>query len=280
MALAMDTLVYDGITFGSRYEDLHFGAGVTGFGTGMNRLALTDRMSGGQHLGSSTLAAMTLDVDFWASDMSKLQALRARMGATASVLPLRWRGLGWGDGEFVAWVTPAGVAWRTDSWSIKGYGIVPKINASWVAPDPTVYDAEPTEFTGTASSSAPFSQSWTNPGDSTPPHGLGGRAWILEAKASGAVRGVWIDQGPGTERVEFRGVIVPSGSMLVVGADRVPTVRSAAGAVVPVVAWSRHAGQWVPDPVWPRFAPGVASRLRIGCTAGSLAVEGEFRGTW
>lgn len=284
----MASIVWDGFTLGansvgsSRLRVLSRSgrAAVTGLGSQAPNVTVSDRLAGGGHYGVPTVRPRVVEVPLLqCRDFDVAEAFVASMQPSREPLPLRIEGGPYTD-KAVLFVHPEGAAATWDVDALGDREVVHVEGTRWVAPDPTIYDAEPTSFSGSATSGSPFSRSWENPGRGVPPEGLGGRAWTVKLTASGSVSGVWIDQGPGSQRVEFRGRTFTSGTTITVGADRVPAATTTGGSSTPVVAWSRHGGQWVPDPVWPRFRGGVSSLLRIGCTSGSLTVAGELRGTW
>lgn len=273
MTLDQDSIVWDGFTVGTLgSHDAYLGEQVTGFGHGLHRVAMTDRLAGGQAHGSSVPQSLVLEVDAWA-DAQQLSVLRAKMAARPGVAQLSWRGLGWDPAhELSVWATPTSFEATVDERAImhgSADGVLDGLRCQWIAGDPTVYSATATTFTQ-ATATTSVSWSWTNPGAITPLPGMGGRAWTVEITASGALVDPYVEWG--THRVTIVGT-VPSGKVLSIGPDRIPLVDGA-----PRVGWSGTPS--VPQPDWPRPEAGTAGTLEIGAASGSFTATGEFRGTW
>lgn len=270
MPLLMESLNWDGAVLSANGSTgLILGTKIRGFGQGAHRMPTMDRAAGGGASGISLPTPRVIDVDVWSNDHDKLLELRAKMAARplpTDVLPLSWRGLGWGDRELCVYARPATENHDVDQEAPQG--VVAGINCQWQADDPTVYELTPTPKTqATATSSV--SWSWTNPGLSTPLPGMGGRAWTLEVTAATTTSRVFVQVG--SRKVTFKNLTLSPGQKLRIGPDRIARVGTAVS--VGFTGSSR-------SPRWPILPAGEAVTFVIGCESGTFTAAGEFRGTW
>lgn len=279
----MDSLVWDGVEFTSRLKSgaLLLDSSITGFGRGLHRLSVTDRLVGGQHVGRSVPGPRVIEAEGWSLESQTLSTLAERMGASAELLPLQWRGLGWGPRELQTYVVPAALDWDIGPHST--VDVVEGVRCQWLAPDPTVYSVETVPFAGVDQAPARY----TNAGTGQPPRGLGGHAWTVEItfgwgdhplltieswEPGGAapVASVTLTPPPGIAAFSLLDEIV-------IGPDRLPMLRRGS-TMLPVVA--RSGSPLRPNPDWPRFPGGQPLELRFGPASVLLHYTGEFRHTW
>lgn len=257
------------------------GAPVVGFGVGRSLGEPAPRIAGGIHLGRALPGGRTIVVPvIQTRSRSKARKFAQTMGATQAVRPLEIHGLLWADDtnpdaeeaarKVVLFARPDGVDLPLTALGMGGPSVLHLRDATWIAPDPTIYDAEPTLYAqATATNFATFT--WTNQGDSTPPPGLGGHAWTIEVTAATTVRRPWIQVG--SRRVAFRNVTLAPGQKLTIGPDRITRIGTAFAVGTSGNPPSR-------SPQWPILEAGVERLFRIGCESGTFTAAGQFRSTW
>ena len=272
MPLDMDSMMWDGLVFGPNGKSgLVLGARIRGFGQGQHRMPTLDRLAGGGASGIATRMPMLIDVDVWANDLTKLDELRAKMAPRplpTDVLPLAWRGLGWGDRELCVFARPAAQNHDVDHEAPQG--VVAGIGCQWQADDPTVYDLTATARTQATATSL-VSWEWQNTGHGTPLPGLGGRAWTVEITAATTTVRPYVRVG--SRRVTFREVTLAPGQKLRIGPDRIPRVGS-------TVALGYSSSPPSLDAQWPILPAGEEVNFVIGAESGTFTATGQFRSTW
>lgn len=272
MPLLMESLNWDGAVLSANGSTgLILGTKIRGFGQGSHRMPTMDRAAGGGASGISLPTPRVIDVDVWSNDHDELLELRAKMAARplpTDVLPLSWRGLGWGDRELCVYARP--VTENHDVDQEAPQGVVAGINCQWQADDPTVYELTPTTRTQSTATSL-VSWEWENTGHGTPLPGLGGRAWTVEITAATTTVRPYVRVG--SRRVTFRSVTLAPGQKLRIGPDRIPRVGS-------TVALGYSSSPPSLDAQWPILPAGEEVNFVIGAESGTFTAAGEFRGTW
>lgn len=262
---------------------------LVGFGTPPVTQVSTDRLAGGTHLGRPHLGARTITAaGLLASDWVVARNFAAAMTPDTQLHPLVYQGPAY-PAPVRAYVSPQGVAVPLDALG-QSLEKIRLTGASWIAPDPTLYSDTATTRTITASTSNFQTATWTNPGVGAPPAGIGGHAWTLETTvktgivtaltiiAAEQIDGQWVDMP--WVRIP---VLAPAGTVIRVGADRIPTGAMGSDNPAPLVAESQTGGVWVPDPIWPRFRGGVPSRIGVtptGTQSPTIETTVTLRGTW
>ena len=263
-----------------------------GFGSPRVRQPATDRLAGGGHLGRASVEPRLFEAGtLLASDWAVARNFATSMYPSPGLLPLTFNGPAYPE-KVIAFVSPQGVSLPLDAEG-QQKDVIHLVNASWVAPDPTIYSASAFEETVVATEDPlnPPTVEWTNPGNITPVHGVGEDAWIVDVEVlSGIGVGVtfFVDEFVDSTWVETGLVRVQSllqpGDKLSVGGDRIPRIIRD-DTVTAAVAESYVNGVWVPQPFWPKFKPNVQSRVGVWANefpGQGMSVEAtmQFRGTW
>lgn len=285
MSLLPDSLIaggwvqWQGRRIGRAFRDPYYlGDAIKGLATPMHRMPSADRLAGGASGGLAVRGSAQIEVDAWCESVEDHLWLQASMEARADgrdVLPLAWKGLGWGDREVCRFVRPLGFDADADEEADDPDRPDIGLRLMWTADDPTVYSATEHAW-ATVTARTAQSTTWTNPGLWRPTPGMGGRAWVSQVTTTTAMTSPFIEmeaEGFPVQRVSFPGLAIPSGSVF-----RVDSRRQAWIGTSCVTGHARSNGTPFLD--WPSFPPGVEAELRFGASWGTFQAAAQFRGTW
>ena len=263
-------------TDGDQIKILGEDAGILGFGATAPVGERTQRLAGGSQLGRSVASERTIIVPkMQTSSRAKARAFAATMAATDDLTVLEMAGLLFADdndrdnpaaGQRVCvYANPQGVTVPVDVLTM-GLDVVHLYDATWVAPDPTIYTVAATTVNGTPANDT-HSLAFTNVGNV---RSNGGRAWTIQITASTIIKSPFIQLG--TQRVEWTGLRIMPGQSLYVGSDRHSFVGSLA-----VDGYARSGTNRFLN--WPTMPPGL-NTFTAGCLTGTCTAQLVARSTW
>ncbi len=277
MTLLADQFSYAGYTVGTLGggDDLQMlvnEGGLAGLSQPERTTTLADRQGHGREPGSQWANERIITATLYTPSVTTVMGFDAVMTPRPDPTDeLPWVGRFLGIGERRCFVRPLSCLWSFDANASIGMW---RIEASWVAADPTIYSEDESDLSwgGSGSPVAYTDLTVVNEGLSTAE-----RSWTLRVAAgAGGCTDPYIQiQGDADregESVRFTGLTMTSGQVLRVDLRHYATVGT-----LSVDGKARTRGQRFVT--WPRLQPGTQT-VRVGAITGLISGNFHHRSTW